>query len=403
MLPLTWEALATGANGLLGFIGSKYSADKSYKAQLAANEANLQAVRETNQANYKTWQEYANMQKSLAGDSNQLQRELLNAQQAFNASEAVKSRAFNSASAQVQRLLDAGLNPHGANAGSSESVASSGLGSPVTPSISVPPNFIAGRVSPAADVGVGKGLEALSSVLGMSAQLSNQRQISKYDVDARTSQQNIENVIKAQHEQWSEETTRLGLENQKKLNESLINSANAQVDKLSQETIYQELLNKNFDRTLASSLHVDAAKADNLIRSVNAQYAEMANTMSMFLTREGNVNWQFKERLANDIINFDKQLSLEGERLGLSKEQLELAKYEYVAEHGGFLAQLSDKVGLKRFADSLGSLAGGVLNFFGFRYLAKHGGLPPSKVTTERRLNYGDGVSTVHRNESYYR
>lgn len=261
MLPLTWEALATGANGLLGFIGSKYSADKSYKAQLAANEANLQAVRETNQANYKTWQEYANMQKSLAGDSNQLQRELLNVQQAFNASEAQKSRAFNSASAQVQRLIDAGLNPHGANAGSSESVASSGLGSPVTPSIPAPPNSIAGHVSPAADVGFGSGLKSVAEALGSLAVLSNARGISSStnrsneriaDLRSKADERiaNARNVLDERLANAANSISYDAQKNQERYTDHLIKLGNKQIESMGHQMKMADISSRQADEQL---------------------------------------------------------------------------------------------------------------------------------------------------------
>lgn len=90
----------TGKSG----IDAQYAAIEANKQMNSdTNAQNLQAARETNEMNYRIWREAQTAQRAYFDETN----------------------AYNSAAAQKQRLLDAGLNPalamyHGVNAGSAQ-------------------------------------------------------------------------------------------------------------------------------------------------------------------------------------------------------------------------------------------------------------------------------------------
>lgn len=114
----------------------------NYQSSKQANEANLQAVRETNQTN-----------KDIAAANNEWSLAAMREQNEWNRQQAVDmfrmENEYNSPSLQMQRLRDAGINPAVALGGSTTSIANSGdastptaagLPAPVTPQI-VSPHF----------------------------------------------------------------------------------------------------------------------------------------------------------------------------------------------------------------------------------------------------------------------
>ena len=92
-----WTALGAGVSGLFGIGNSSMNAS----AQNQANKYNLQAQRETNQANM------AINQSQLDYASKMYQDQVAQQWKMFNT-----TNAYNSPSAQKQRYLDAGLNPY---------------------------------------------------------------------------------------------------------------------------------------------------------------------------------------------------------------------------------------------------------------------------------------------------
>lgn len=144
----------------------------NYQSTKQANEANLQAVRETNQTN-----------KDIAAANNEWSLAAMREQNAFNAQQAIDvfnmENEYNTPAMQMQRLRNAGINPAVALGGSATSVANSGdastpsaagLPSPVTPNI-VSPHFQ--PVTPL----TGGLIQALGDFAKMSVDEANSRKI----------------------------------------------------------------------------------------------------------------------------------------------------------------------------------------------------------------------------------
>lgn len=92
-----WSALGAGISGILGIGSSAVNA----KAQNQANKYNLQAQRETNQANMAINQSQLDYAQKMYQDQVAQQWKMFNT-----------TNAYNSPAAQKQRYLDAGLNPY---------------------------------------------------------------------------------------------------------------------------------------------------------------------------------------------------------------------------------------------------------------------------------------------------
>lgn len=92
-----WSALGAGINGLFGLGSSVMNA----ASQNQANKYNLQAQRETNQANMAINQSQLDYAQKMYQDQVAQQWKMFNT-----------TNAYNSPAAQKQRYLDAGLNPY---------------------------------------------------------------------------------------------------------------------------------------------------------------------------------------------------------------------------------------------------------------------------------------------------
>lgn len=92
-----WTALGAGISGLFGVHSSLMNAQSQYQA----NKYNLQAQRETNQANMAINQSQLDYAQKVYQDQVAQQWKMFNT-----------TNAYNSPTAQKQRYLDAGLNPY---------------------------------------------------------------------------------------------------------------------------------------------------------------------------------------------------------------------------------------------------------------------------------------------------
>lgn len=92
-----WSALGAGISGLFGIGSSAMNA----ASQNQANKYNLQAQRETNQANMAINQSQLDYAQKMYQDQVAQQWKMFNT-----------TNAYNSPAAQKQRYLDAGLNPY---------------------------------------------------------------------------------------------------------------------------------------------------------------------------------------------------------------------------------------------------------------------------------------------------
>lgn len=92
-----WSALGAGISGMFGIASSAMNAE----SQNQANRYNLQAQRETNQANMAINQSQLDYAQKMYQDQVAQQWKMFNT-----------TNAYNSPAAQKQRYLDAGLNPY---------------------------------------------------------------------------------------------------------------------------------------------------------------------------------------------------------------------------------------------------------------------------------------------------
>lgn len=115
---MAFGPILSGIGSIFGGISSGIAARKNYKAQKETNATNLQIQREANQNNLAINQ----MNNAFNAEQAQLQRD-------YNTEMWNRENAYNTASAQRQRLEEAGLNPYVMMNGGSAGVASGGSGS----------------------------------------------------------------------------------------------------------------------------------------------------------------------------------------------------------------------------------------------------------------------------------
>lgn len=134
-----WSALGAGVSGLFGIGSSALNAH----AQNQANKYNLQAQRETNQANMAINQSQLDYAQKMYQDQVAQQWKMFNT-----------ANAYNSPAAQKQRYLDAGLNPY-MMMGSQPAASASSM-----PSAGIPNQLPmqAGRIEAFNQWNLGKGL-----------------------------------------------------------------------------------------------------------------------------------------------------------------------------------------------------------------------------------------------------
>lgn len=144
-------ALQAGASLVgsgLSALGTSASSKKYLQGVQDTNAANLQATRETNQT-----------QMDLATAANELNYKMFREGNSFNAQQAALERSYNSAIAQRQRLIAAGINPAAlTSAGATSAVSAAGSNAASAPSLKSPTLQAPGQTaSPWSEIGAGIG------------------------------------------------------------------------------------------------------------------------------------------------------------------------------------------------------------------------------------------------------
>lgn len=149
-----WSALGAGISGLLGIGSSAVNA----ASQNQANKYNLQAQRETNQANMAINQSQLDYAQKMYQDQVAQQWKMFNT-----------TNAYNSPAAQKQRYLDAGLNPY-MMMGSQPAASASSM-----PAAGVPSQLPmqAARIEAFNQWNLGKGLSDAGMFANIDATLAN--------------------------------------------------------------------------------------------------------------------------------------------------------------------------------------------------------------------------------------
>lgn len=207
--------MAVPWSGIISGVGSLASGVLGYFGQKAANEAMLKATRETNEQNYKIWQEQQQHNIDMFNLENEANKE--NWQYQFDT-----TNAYNDPSAQVARLRAAGLNPsmamQGGNAAGVASSSSMGSASATpagAPQMQAPPSeaftppwlvasqqSLQGLMSFAQALNLNKENENLESMINerdemLPARLRNMKVDTDHklsDINLKRSQKNTEDI-----------------------------------------------------------------------------------------------------------------------------------------------------------------------------------------------------------------
>ena len=95
----------------MGFIGSIISSIIQADSQNSTNKANLQAVASTNEANMQNAAAFNQSQEKIAQEANEWNYRMFNEQNQWNLDQWTRENEYNSPKQQVQRYIEAGINP----------------------------------------------------------------------------------------------------------------------------------------------------------------------------------------------------------------------------------------------------------------------------------------------------
>lgn len=169
-----------GIGGIVQGVGTMTAAGMNYAGQVEANATNLQIAREVNDTNKINNRETNDANKQLAAQQNQ-----------WNIDQWNRENAYNSPSAQVQRYLDAGVNPLAAmSSGSIGSGNAANLQSaPLANQVPPPPAVGATMQSPVLNPDM---LSSAFDILLKGRQLANDTK--KTDIDVAKSASEIDKI-----------------------------------------------------------------------------------------------------------------------------------------------------------------------------------------------------------------
>lgn len=135
----------------MGFIGSILGSVIQADSQKATNSANLEAVRSTNDANLRNAYAFNVSQEKIAQEANEWNYRMFNEQNQWNLDQWNRENEFNSPKQQVQRYIEAGINPLWAigngNPGNAQQLTSAGVSPAVVPDQKLA-TMQAGRIDP---------------------------------------------------------------------------------------------------------------------------------------------------------------------------------------------------------------------------------------------------------------
>lgn len=139
-------------------------------AQRLANEANIQNTRETNQANIEMSNATNALNKQIADEQNALNYQMFNEQNDWNLAQWERENEYNSPKLQVQRYMEAGINPLWAmskgDAGNAQHLTSAAA-HPAAGATMVAPSSVAPQVMPEFDP------SRLSNIVSAATNVSN--------------------------------------------------------------------------------------------------------------------------------------------------------------------------------------------------------------------------------------
>lgn len=317
---------ASIGTGILSSILGSNAADQQAAAIRASNEANLRMNSQTNQANRDIAAMTNNANMQMADKANALQLAMMQQQQDFNRRQSLDERNYNSASAQVQRMLAAGLNPHAVDNAGTYTAAQASLGSSQVGNAMVSPTMQAGHVEPA----YGDFSPVVSALTSLSENIHN---IS----DSRTKNAIAKQVADTQQR-----------------------IADAQIDNLSHDTKIKEWESLHLDDKWSHQLNMDNAQirymqdqiaiahaqVDATIKQIESQYAISHN-------HETEETKRLEMKLANDLKMLKDQIDATANEnikdRALQQQFFELNKEEFERKHGGFINRSLDYIGADKW------------------------------------------------------
>ena len=164
---MDWGSIALGGANLIGSILSQGAASQQARLMREINQQNIAMQRETNELNRQMFYDNLDYQSAERKDQNEVNWE--NAVKMFNL-----ENTYNSPAEQMQRLVDAGLNP----AAAAKDVGLSSASSPVSSSNvgASNPNLVAPHAMQYETAGMGflKNVNTLASAIGQIAGASAQ-------------------------------------------------------------------------------------------------------------------------------------------------------------------------------------------------------------------------------------
>lgn len=200
------EAAAPVAGGLFGLVGNLFGSHSNRNAQQSANEANLQAVRETNRAN-----------RELAEYAYSRDLEMWNRQ-----------NQYNSPSAQMERLKAAGLNPNLVYGHGAVGNVSSAIPRYQVPQVQTP-NYKSIGGYDVGDFGFSAGLSAYQSLLN--AGLTEVQTSATEETAYKTSAERRLTESKQKEQDIRNASAALKLDVDKKTKEDILKSIRAKAQK----------------------------------------------------------------------------------------------------------------------------------------------------------------------------
>lgn len=189
----------------IGAAGSLAGGVMSFFGQNNANKTNLQIARETNAQNYKIWQESMQHDYDMFDLENQAAIDMFNLENQANIDMWNMQNAYNDPSAQVERMLAAGLNPYVTDAVSAgNATGSPGTGSlnPATMNKSQAPTMLGASVQDPVSAGLTQALNYITGLAKASLDTANtdktKTETVGLQIDNKYREENWQNILASQ-------------------------------------------------------------------------------------------------------------------------------------------------------------------------------------------------------------
>lgn len=280
--PLDWIGLGSDVVGMgSSYAANQYAADKQY-----------QATKETNEQNYKIWQESQDFSREQANTQWEREKEMFNMENSYN----------NPANV-VGRLREAGLNPALAMQGSLGSAMSSAAsgGSPTIGSTPTAPTMQVPAIGQYYS-NIANGISDAS--LKASMMLKNLAEAKKQGIETSRLESTIDDYV----QQAKEETRRLRLENFARVFETeMLTKYGEKIKKNELESLIQDVSNK--------ILEGDNIQADTYLKNQQGNLVQ-------FEGKEKEAYVKHIEEFIQNMLNLGKaQINTEQSKQALNYQQ----------------------------------------------------------------------------------